>query len=366
MRTLFAAAHAALCLLSLPTLTGSLTAQAKVLPPGMDFVEGPLVYTYPFGRQTGAIQLLYNADQLTTQQGVIFGMRFRQSQITSAQTYPSYTKNYQITAYTVTTMAANMAAAPAANIGSAPGTVVFSGPLTLPAVNFVTTYPAPFSIHVPFAVPYAYDGSQGNLLLLLETTDTVAVPTGSYRLDAVNFRNNQVTGLATNLDDAGCSAQGGALTLATSSTAAIVGGSIDQTFTSSLNGAFPILMSGLSFQAQPIDLAIYGMPGCTSWMGPFVSRFVLENQNGGYPQLSWTLPNVPWIEGVALIGQGLGLAANGTLADSVTSNGMATRIGSSSFPVVRMDMSFSSNLSTWAKGTTGTTIVVVEFDGVFP
>ncbi|MBL8722899.1 MAG: hypothetical protein JNK49_02585 [Planctomycetes bacterium] len=353
-------------LLLLPTLSTTTQAQGKVLPPGMDHVEGPLVYTYPFGRQTGAIQLLYNADQLTTQAGLIFGMRFRQSQVTASQTYPAYTKNYQVTAYTVATNAAAMTAAPAPNIGSATGTVVFSGPLTLPAVNFTTTYPAPFGIHVPFSAPYPYDGSQGNLLLLIETTDTVAVPTGSYRLDAVNFRNNVVTGLATNLDNAGCSAQGAALSLATSSTAAIVGGSIDQNFSSTLNGAFPLVLSCLSFEKQPSDLAVYGMPGCTSWLGSFVSRLVLENQGGGYPLLSWTLPNAPWIEGMALIGQAVGVAANNTLADTVTSNGMATRIGSSSFPVVRMDMSFSGNLTTWSKGANGTTIVVVEFDGIFP
>jgi hypothetical protein len=54
----------------------------------MAFVEGPLVYTYPFGRQAGAIQLLYDADQITTQQGVVTGMRFRQSQVTASQTHP--------------------------------------------------------------------------------------------------------------------------------------------------------------------------------------------------------------------------------------------------------------------------------------
>lgn len=365
MRILTSTSGSLLSLLAAPLLLAPAEAQSKVLPPGMAVVEGPLVYTYPFGRQTGAIQLLYDADQLTTQQGVIFGMRFRQSQITSSQTYPSYTKNYQVTAYTVPTMAASMAADPTPNIGSAVGTVVFSGPLTLPAVTLVTTYPAPFNIHIPFQVPYLYDGSQGNLLLLVETADTATVPSGSYRLDAVNFRNNQVTGLSANLDDVGCSAQGGSLALTTNAATAIVGGSIDQTFSSTLTGAFPVVMSGLSFAVQPVDLAIYGMPGCTSWMGPFASRFILENPSGGYPTLSWTLPNAAWIEGIALVGQGLGLAANGSLTDSVTSNGVATRIGSSSFPVVHMDMSFRGTGS-WAKGATGTTIVIVEFDGIFP
>lgn len=343
----------------------AVTAQQKVVPLGMDVVEGPLVYTYPFGRATGAMQLLYDADQLTTQQGVIFGINFRQSQVTATQTYPSYTKNYLVTAYTVSTMAAGMNADPALNIGAATGTIVFNGPLTLPAVTAINTYPGPFSINIPFLQPYAYNGANGNLLLVIETADTAAVPTGSYRIDAVNFRNNQVTGLAANLDDRGCTVFGQFLTLGVDPLQAIVGGSITQTLTSSSPGAFPAAMTGLSFTAQPQNLAIYGMPTCTSWMGPFVLRFVLENGGGGYPNIVWSLPPDPSIEGVALVNQAIGLAPSGQLPDSATSNGVATRIGSNSFPLVKMNMSFRATGS-WAMGTAGTFIAVVAFDGVFP
>lgn len=339
--------------------------QQKVVPQGMDFVESSLVYTYPFGRQTGAIQLLYDADQITTQQGLITGMRFRQSQITATQTYPSYQKNYKVTAYTVATSAVAMVADPAVNAGAAVPTIVFQGPLTLPAVTFITTYPGTFSIDIPFTTPYVFDGSQGNLLLLLETDDTTAVPTGSYRIDAVNLRNNQVTGLSASLDAQGCIAQSQFLTLATDPTSAIVGGSITQNIGSSSPGAFPVVLSGLSFSVQQANLALYGMPNCTSWLGPASFQLVLENLGGGYSPLVWNLPPDPSIEGIAMAGQALGLPPNGLLSDSVTSNGSAVRIGSSTFPIVKSNMSFRSTGS-WAMGTTGTFIAVVQFEGVFP
>lgn len=352
------------CLLTcaLPTATAQ---QRKVLPAGMDYVEGPLVYTYPFGRQTAGMQLLYDASEVTTQQGLLLGMRFRQSQVTASQLYPSYTKDYTVTAYTVSTPAAAMVADLATNVGNATGTVVFSGSVTLPAVQLINTYPAPFDIHIPFTTPYLFNGSQGNLLLLIETADTTTVPAGSYRIDAVNFRSNLVTGLVANLDDFGCTAQGLGLTLATDATQAIVGGSITQTLTSPAIGAFPAAMATLSFTTNPIDLAGFGMPGCTSWLGPLVSRFVFENPSGGYPPVVWTLPNSLWLEGVALAGQALGLGSSGLLSDSVTSNAQATRIGPAGLPVVRMDMAFRLT-GNWSKGSAGTFIAVVEFEGVFP
>ena len=352
------------CLLALP-LAAPAAAQQKVLPGGMDFVEGPLVYTYPFGRATAAIQLLYDADQITLQQGVVLGMHLRQSRVTAAQLYPSYTKNYQVTAYTVATNAASMAADPALNIGAATGTVVFQGPLTLPAVTNITTFPAPFGIHIPFSVPYAFDGSAGNLLLVLETADTVAVPTGSYRIDAVLFNNSQTTGIVANLDDLGCSVGGQSLLLGMNAAPAVVGGVIEQTMTSSSTGAFPVVMAALSLGVQPVSLAPFGMPGCTSWLAPFSLQFAFENASGGYPTVTWALPLAPWIEGLPLAGQALGIAPSGQLTDSVTSNGVAARIGRNGPPVVKADMSFRA-AGAWAKGMTGALLAVVALDGVFP
>lgn len=339
--------------------------QHKVLPAGMGFVEGPLVYTYPFGRHSGAIQLLYDADQITAAQGVLQGMRFRQSQVTATQTHPGYTKNYKVTAYTVTTSAAAMQPDPALNIGGAAGTVVFQGPLTLPPIQPLATQPAAFGIHIPFAAPYVFDGSQGNLLLIVETDDTSAVPP-SYRLDAVNFTFGQATGLTTGIDAQGCVVNGESLTLACSEVSVTVGGSLTQTITSSSTGAFPLVAGAVGFDVQQVDLGSIGMPGCTSWPVSPLAQFAFENGGGGYPAIVWTLPNDPSIEGLALASQALGIAASGLLGDSVTSNGVGSRIGGATGPANNMGMSFRSATGNWFMGTNGVFMAVVELEGVFP
>jgi hypothetical protein len=353
----------AACLLS-SFATALVPAQQKVVPAGMDFVEGPLLYTYPFGRQDAAIQLLFDADQVTLGQGAIWGLRLRQSQVTAAQTHLGYTKNYKLTAWIVPTMAAGMSPDPAVNHGGAVGTVVFQGPLTLPPVTVLTTTPAPFGIHLPFNQVLPYDGSTGNLMFVLETDDQTAVPSG-YRLDAVNFSATAITGLATPLDAQGCNAGGNTLSLSCSATAAIVGGSIQQTFTASSLGALPVLMAGLSFTAAPSDLTSLGLPGCTSWFGPFASRFELETPGVGYPVVSWPLPNTPSIEGIALVNQGLGIAASGVLTDMPTSNGIATRIGPATLPTMKLGMSFRGT-GAWSMGTNGTFVTVVALEGALP
>jgi hypothetical protein len=78
--------------------------QTKVIPQGMDFVEGPEVSTVPFSATTSGIQLLIEASQITQSVGVLNGIRFRPTQ--STQSSAGFTKNYQILAYTVPTTAA--------------------------------------------------------------------------------------------------------------------------------------------------------------------------------------------------------------------------------------------------------------------
>jgi hypothetical protein len=54
--------------------------QHKVVPPGMDNVEGPSVYTYPFGRVDAGMYVLCDAGQVTMAQGIVTGLSFRASQ----------------------------------------------------------------------------------------------------------------------------------------------------------------------------------------------------------------------------------------------------------------------------------------------
>lgn len=336
--------------------------QFKVLPRGMDFVEGPNSFTYPFGRTTAAICVLIEASEITTQQGVITGMKFRQN---SATNYASYAKNYKVTAYTVPVAPATMNADPVVNAGSAPATIVFQGNVTVPAAAPLTTLPAPFGIQLPFSTPYAYDGSLGNLMLVIETDDTTPL-SASYAIDSVTFRTSTITGFASNLDLQGCAGPVGSLTLSTDPLAAIVGGSITQSFTSSATGAFPVLLAGLSFTIAPFDLTPQGLPGCTSWMGPAEFRAHFENVGGGYSPLVWALPNTPSIEGIPLAGQALGVAASTQLPECVTSNGQAVCIGSSGPVVLKINTSFRL-AGTWSKSGAGVAVApVIEFEGVFP
>jgi hypothetical protein len=341
----------------------ALAQTTKVLPGGMEWVEGPTVFTYPFGRQTAAIQLLYDADQVTLGQGIVLGIKFRQNDVTATQTHPGYVKDYRVTCYTVTTPAMVMVAALATNVGSATGTIVFQGPVTVPPVQVLTTKPASFDIAIPFTTPYVYDGSQGNLLLLIETADTTTPPS-TYRLDAVNFLYSTVTGLTTAIDQQGCTLGGQALSLSVSQANAIVGGDITHTITSSANGAFPVVFAAVGFDASPVDLTGYGMPGCTYWPTTPIVLLAIEGA-GGYAPIVWSLPNHPVVEGIGLVSQVFGLAASGQIGHCVTTNAMGTRVGGASGPTVNMGVSFRLSAG-WFKGQNAVNVVVAELEGIFP
>jgi hypothetical protein len=340
--------------------------QTKVVPAGMDHVEGPSVYTYPFGRADGGAFVLYDASQITQSVAAITHMRFRPTQQT--QTSPSYTKNYRVTAYTVTMNAATMAALgtpfdPNLVIGGATGTVVFLGPLVLPATAPLTVMPAPFSITIPFSPVLVFDSAQGNLLILVETADTNAVP-GTYRIDAVQFRNSVIEGTVADIDTGGCTAGGASLALSTAATSAVLGMSMDQTVTASAAGAFPVALAFLSLDRQDTDLTTLGMPSCTARIGFNAAFQLLLETPGGHPHAFWPLPSTTSLEGTAVFTQVLGLPPNGTLNGAVVSNGQATRIGLNAFTPIRAQAAFRSSAGTF-QGAGGQFVPVVQFEGAF-
>lgn len=339
--------------------------QAKVIPSGMDFVEGPLVYTYPFGRADGAMQVLVDADQVTLGQGLLLGIRFRPSQVTGTQTQIAHTKNYRVTAYVVSQTAATMVADLATNIGTATGTIVFQGPVNLPAQQILAVAPAPFSIHIPFTQPFPYDGSLGNLLLHVETADTAAVP-GLYRIDAVQFRNATIEGIVAAVDTTGCTVPGtgAGLTMGASAATAIVGGAIANTLTETVPGSFTSALVGLALDRQQQDLAFLGMPGCTNFLGTFTSQVAVAT-GGAFPLVNWNIPALPSIAGIPCVTQALALPANGSFSSSVTSNALAIRVGSSTPPVNKVMAAFRSSTG-WFIGTVGSFSPVMQFEGIFP
>lgn len=346
--------------------------QTKVVPAGMDFVEGPEVSTVPFSATTSGIQLLIESSQVTQSVGVLNGIRFRPSQ--STQSSASFTKNYQILAYTVPTTAAAFEASaspydPNAIIAGATPTLVFSGPVTFPATGPLLLTPAPFSIHFPFSTPYIYDGTQGNLLLMLETTDLQATP-GTYRIDAVQFRETVVTGIAQPIDLAGCSVNGATLTSSIAAASIADGGSINVNLNSAPAAAFPAAIVTLGLTRADIDLGILGMNGCFMRAGSLdFSQFAVAS-GGVYSPVTWQIPPDPFLRGLGLVTQSLGLAASGNFADNVASNAHALRIGQNQLPPTITAMygfrTVTSTVNAWFHGTVGQITPVVQLEGLFP
>lgn len=344
--------------------------QTKVVPRGMDFVEGPSVLTNPFSRTTDGMQILFDASEITSSVAVINSIRFRPSQ--SAQTSASFTKPYSVTAYIVPTTAAAFEAMPTPYdpntvIAGATPTVVFSGPITFPAGGPLAVAPAPFSIVFPFTQPFVYDSSLGNLLFQIDTTDLTTTP-GTYRIDAVQFRFSPASGVVADIDGQGCTVLGNSLSESTLDDNVIIGGSIDTTFTSSAPGAFPALLSFLGLDRTDVDLALVGMPGCTArTAAPVVTDFLLET-GGVWPLLSRPIPASTVFIGLPLVSQALGFAPSGQLADSAVSNAEALRIGESTVIVTGMCgfRTVTSTVDSWFHGAVGQFTPVMQLEGVFP
>lgn len=343
-------------------LAAALPAQmTKTVPSGMAHVEAGSLLTYPFGRVDAKLQLLVDADQITQGVGVLTGIAFRQNAVTASQVTTAYSKNYLVTAYQVATPAASMVADPATNIGSATGTVVFQGALQIPAQAPTATWPAPFGIQIPFTPPLPFDGSQGNLLLLIESTDQGPV-SGTFRLDCQTIRVANIEGIVAAIDSSGCVAAGNSLTLNATAASAVLGSNLQQSLsaTGSLGAALVLLGVG----RRDLDLALVGMPGCFGRVDGFVSQFTAS-----FPaSLGWTVPLLPALEGMPVYSQAFGIAQSGLLADSVTSNAEAIRIGSNTTPVFHADCAYYvASTAGWFKSGNGiASVPVTELQGVFP
>ncbi|MEO6596537.1 MAG: hypothetical protein ABIP94_17435 [Planctomycetota bacterium] len=350
--------HTLVSLLTLVAAHALPAQQQNVFPRGMDYVEGPTLMTYPFGRTDAGVQMLIDADQISAVPVVLFGLRFRPNQVPVNATHAGYVKNYMVNAYTVSTTAASMTTNPVTNQNGAIATQVFSGPVTLPPITVDPTAPSPFSIHIPFTVPYVFDPNAGNLLLILETAD-VTVPPSSYRIDGVTFSATAITGIVSNLDTLGCVVNNSSLSISGVAAQAIVGGGLVHNITSTTPGAFPVVFDAVSLTVQPISLLPIGMP-CTLWLsGDILTQVAIES--GGYPQITWPLPVNPSLEGIPVAAQAIGLAPSLLLTESVLSNGIAARLGSSAAPVTRYGWAFRG-IGSWSMAGSGSSVAVIALD----
>lgn len=365
-------AHAAILTATLVAcslgLSGLARAQtSKVVPPFYASVEGNSRYTYPFGRDQTALQLLIDASQLTTSQGVVTAVAFRPEGSTTTA-YTGYTKTYKVTTWTTPVAAASMTTDPLANAANTPATVVFHGVLNVPNAPVLPVLPSPFTLRVPFTNgPYPYDGTKGNLLVQIDTADTV-VPPGTWVVDAASLRSTTAEGPVSLVADGCKNAANQDLAMSITRGTAVVGGMLDFVLKSSNPGAFPIAVGILGTRAMPpIDLSVVGMGGCSLNIDVLMTRTVSES-GGTYPTLAWPIPALPLLQGLPLYGQALGWAnPPATLVGSVTSDASAVIVGGSSgWSVDAQSIFYVASTSRWSMSNGFAYFPVSSVEGVFP
>jgi hypothetical protein len=349
--------------LAVAVLGATLSAQqTKVLPAGMDRVEGQISFGFLFSRPDADFFLLYDADQVTTGQAQLTGLDFRQNQQTSP--VAGFTKPYRVTAYTVPMNAAGMIAlgsvvSVATIVGSATGTVVMQSPVVLPARSSLSVAPGPFDINFPFSVPYTFDATQGNLLLRIQATDSTPVTSG-YLIDAVAFSVGY--GIVTDVESTGCPNGGASVSLATSNASVVAGRSIDTTLT--ISAGIGALLVGLSLDRADTDLTPLGMPGCTSRLGPTIAVQTVLPTPPVVPHAMWQIPAAPAFVGIPLFTQAAALAPGG--GPPALSNSQGLRIGSSQVLPIKATMAFWTGSLYVQFANNSELVPVVRLGGTFP
>jgi hypothetical protein len=344
-------------------LGAALAAQSKVIPAGLDSVEGQFAFYYPFNRVDGDMFLLYDAEQVTGGLATLTGIDFRIRQPGFGTA--GFTKPYRVTAYVVPITALGMVQLGAnvnapALVSGVNGTVLFQGPVAFPANDTLPAAPAPFGINMPFTLPYVFDPTQGNLMLRIQATDTTPAPF-AYPIDAVSFPYGSTGGIASMIA-AACGSGGGNVRSSTAGTSLTIGGSIDTTLTVS-GTTFAAAFAVLGLDRADVDLTPYGMPGCTGRFGSanFAVQALLAAPT--FPHVRWQVPNSPAYVGRVLVTQTFGLVVPQTTF--AVSNAEALWIGSMTPRPVRIAAAVWTGAA-WFQMTTGEVAPVVRFDGLIP
>jgi hypothetical protein len=335
--------------------------QTKVVPHGMDHVQGQISCGFLFNRTDADFFLLYDANQITSGQAQLTGIDFRQGQ-QFTPLLQGYTKPFRVIAFTVpinavATAALGSSVNVAAITGGAAGTVVFQGPVTFPTHAPLTLAPGPFDMNFPFSVPYAFDATQGNLLLRIQATDTTPV-LGSYLIDAVAMSTGY--GIVTDVEATGCASGATSVSLRTQNTSVVTGRSIDTTLT--ITPGVGALLVALSLDRADLDLTPFGLPGCASRVGPTVAVQTLLPAPPAVPHALWPVPAVPAFAGTALFTQAAALLPGG--GPPAVSNTEGLLLASPVLSINKVVVFWTG--STWAQISAIELMPVVRLDGTFP
>lgn len=260
--------------------------------------QNPVSYIAPFGYQSNegnrnnaipwwagsaTYQQVHDATDLVwvfpTPVALIRGISFR---VNGGSTLGARTMDAQVTLGVTTVTAATATATFAANLGPNPTVTRPYAQVNLPAVSSTST-PNPQAWFFPFATPFVYTTSQGNLCWELRFRNSSS--TASATADAVNTASGAADFLP--LFGGGCTASGQAQPATIGVRSLDVGTGV---FVHRLERAAPSSPATLFLGAQPQQLALPGM--CAGLETPPLVLFSGTTDATGAWQHTMTLGNL--------------------------------------------------------------------------
>ena len=200
-----------------------------------------------------------------------------------------------------------------------------------------------------------------NLLLRIQATDSTSV-LGSFLVDAVAMSAGY--GVVTAVEFTGCPSGATSVSLVTANASVVTGRSIDTTLT--VSPGVGALLVALSLDRADLDLTPFGMPGCTSRVGPTVALQTLLPVPPAVPHALWPIPALSAFVGTPLFTQAAALSPGG--APPALSNTEGMRIGASQATPIKSTMVFwtGSLYMQLSSNIRSELMPVVRLDGTFP
>ena len=305
----------------LPTVT---------IPKDTATLEGNSDCTMPFSHPRSRFQWLVNGGQVCVSSGLVQSIQFRlDGGNTGGQ---ALTLSPTLTAYSVPVTPSAMGTNWAKNIAGATGKVVFKGTLNVPAVKRTYPLPNPFTVTIPFSVPYVFLRLRGNLLLDWVCSNGSG---GTWVADGVFISNQTGGGRSTDIwaDQACLSPSGDRVTTQVAQQAGAIGQPLSVTMkVIPGQGQLDTLVHWVGFSHRaisgiplPLDLAGMGLSGCR--LATDIQAMVI----GKAPANSWPVPLDSGLIGQAVFFQGAAIDSRSTNL-VVSSNACQVHLGPATPP----------------------------------
>jgi hypothetical protein len=279
---------------------GAAAAQTTfVLPPSHAAREGSSFTNVPLGRSTAMrTQLAYDG-ALFPRAGLIESLALR---VDGGQTAAAKQVEIGVRACTGPISVLALQATFAQNVGADDREVFARRVLALPAHTSPQT-PNPFTVLIPFDVPFPYDPRNGAVVFDVTVFDQ---PPGAYPLDLTYVCDSPLQ----RYGPAGCGPAGALPLQVNAMTTQIMWG---QTFDLAVNQARPNSVAGLFLGSieqgswagitLPFDLGVAGAPGCHLSIDMLFTTFARANASG-IATFPFTIPGRPELVGTMIRFQG--------------------------------------------------------------